>query len=64
MSARWIRVPPEKGDDVTAALVAGVLALGVGAVAFWVTRTFLARERLPELRPEASAPKPPTGGVA
>ncbi|MHB1192749.1 MAG: hypothetical protein ACYC6F_06845 [Longimicrobiales bacterium] len=48
MSARWIRTPPEPHDDVAAALVAGALAVGVGLAAFWITRLFLARERLPE----------------
>jgi len=48
MSARWIRTPPEARDDVAAALVAGTLAVGVGLAAFWITRLFLARERLPD----------------
>ena len=47
MSARWIRVPAETRDDVTAALVAGALAVGVGVATFWLTRVLLARERLP-----------------
>jgi hypothetical protein len=48
MSARWVRTPPERRDDVAAVLVAGALAVGVGLAAFWITRAFLARERLPE----------------
>jgi hypothetical protein len=48
MSARWIRTPPERRDEVAAALVAGALAVGVGLATFWITRLFLARERLPE----------------
>jgi hypothetical protein len=61
MSARWIRTPPERRDDVAAALVAGTLALGVGLAAFWITRVLLARERLPDER--AERPGPP-GGTA
>jgi len=59
VSARWIRTPPERRDDVAAALLAGALALGVGAAAFWVTRLFLARDRLPE--EPAKRPLPGSG---
>ncbi|HSW31058.1 MAG TPA: hypothetical protein VLH75_16355 [Longimicrobiales bacterium] len=65
MSAHWIRTPPEPRDDVAAALVAGALAVGVGLAAFWITRLFLARERLPEgpaerpRRPSVAAPEGP-----
>ena len=57
MSARWIRVPPERHHDVTAALVAGALAVGVGAAAFWLTRLFLAREPLRGDAAERPAPR-------
>lgn len=56
MSARWIRTPPDLRDDVAAALVAGALALGVGVATFWITRVFLARERLPEEPPARPGP--------
>ena len=58
MKRRWIRVPPERGDNVRSALVAGVLAAGVGVVTFWVVRLFQAREPLggapPTVREEPS----------
>lgn len=46
MSARWIPVRPGPGDSLRAALVAGAVAIGVGATAFYVTRRLLAREPL------------------
>ena len=64
MSARWIRTPPESRDDVAAALVAGAFAVGVGLAAFWITRVFLARERLPEVtaeRPRSRSGEAPEG---
>jgi hypothetical protein len=66
VSARWIRVPPERRHDVTAALVAGALAVGVGATAFWLTRLFLAREPLPREGAERTAPRSAdaSGGTA
>ena len=42
----WIRVPAKRGDDVAAGVLAGALAAGVGLVAFYLIRTFLAREPL------------------
>lgn len=61
MSARWIRTPPEPRDELAAALVAGALALAVGAAAFWLTRLYLARERLPGEGAPRPGPRPGAG---
>ena len=58
MSARWIRVPSEPRHDLTAALVAGTLAVGVGVVTFYLVRLLLAREPLPGGGPEREATPP------
>lgn len=55
MRKRWIRVRPSGKDEAGALLTAGVLAASVGAVTFYLTRLFLAREpvdshRLPPAR--------------
>ena len=44
MRQRYIRNEPERRDDVAAAMVAGALAAGVGAVTFYLARLLLARE--------------------
>lgn len=44
MSPRYIRTPPERKDDVAAALVSAALGVGVGLVAFYFARLMLARE--------------------
>jgi hypothetical protein len=44
MRKRWIRVRPERQDDVGALMAAGVVAASLGAVTFYLTRLFLARE--------------------
>jgi len=44
MRKRYIRNEPERRDDVAAAMVAGALAAGVGAVTFYLARLLLARE--------------------
>jgi len=66
MSARWIRIPPEPRHDVAAALAAGVLAVGVGVVTFWLARLVLARERLPggEETARGASPDDGPGGSA
>ncbi len=46
MSVRWIRVRPGAGETLRAAVVAGAMAVGVGATAFYLTRLFLSREPL------------------
>lgn len=46
MSVRWIRVQPGGRETLRAAVVAGAMAVGVGTVAFYLTRLFLAREPL------------------
>jgi len=43
---RWIRVRPGRDETLRAALAAGAMAVGVGTVAFYLTRLFLAREPL------------------
>ena len=58
MSARWIRVPSEPRHDLTAALVAGTLAVGVGVATFYMVRLLLAREPLPGGGPEREATPP------
>lgn len=46
MRQRYIRVPAERRDTVAALMVSGVVAAGVGAVTFYLTRVLLAREPL------------------
>ncbi|MFQ5536788.1 MAG: hypothetical protein ACE5GJ_04980 [Gemmatimonadota bacterium] len=46
MRRRWIRLKPGRRENAMAAMAAGVVAVGVGAVAFHVTRLLLAREPL------------------
>lgn len=46
MSPRYIRTPPERKDDVAAAVVSAALGVGVGLVAFYFVRLMLAREPL------------------
>ncbi|MDA0311803.1 MAG: hypothetical protein O2992_06765 [Gemmatimonadetes bacterium] len=46
---RYLRNRPNRSETLCAAVMASGLAAGVGLVAFYLTRTFLARE--------------PTGGV-
>lgn len=43
---RWLRLPPERGDTLGAALISGALGAGVGLVSFYLARLFLAREPL------------------
>ena len=58
MSRRWIRVPPEKGDTLAAAIVSGAIATGVALVTFYLVRTLLARESIePELGRAAIPPR-------
>jgi hypothetical protein len=44
MRRRYIRNEPDRRDDVAAAVVAGTLAAGIAAVAFYLVRLLLARE--------------------
>ena len=56
MSPRWIRLDPDRHDDLRAAIVAGALGVGVGLVAFYFARLLSAREplRLPAPRGEGA----------
>lgn len=54
MRRRWIRVRPERRDDVGALVAAGVVAAGVGAVTFYLARLLLAREPVDTHRPHGS----------
>ncbi len=60
MTVRWIRVRPGASETLRAAVVAGAMAIGVGATAFYLTRLLLSREPLagpdhPARRDEAKA---------
>ena len=46
--SRWIRNRPERRHDVQSAITAIGIGAAVGAAAFYVMRTCLAREPLPE----------------
>jgi len=46
MRRRYIRVPAEPKDNVSALLVSGALAAGVGVVTFYFARMLFARELL------------------
>ena len=60
MSPRYLRVPPTRRNEVTAALIAGALAAAVGLVTFYVSRLLLSRSPLaepdtdPGMNPEGS----------
>lgn len=61
MSALWIRRPPERQESIASLLAAGIAAVGVGAVTFYLTRILLARDSLGG--PEAPAlPEEGSGG--
>ena len=51
MSPYYRRTPPGTRENLSAVLVSAGLALGVASVSFYLVRTFLAREALPELPP-------------
>lgn len=40
---RYLRTPPRRGDEVAAMAVAGLVAVGVGAATWYVTRLLLSR---------------------
>ena len=44
MSPRYLRNEPDRRENITAMLISGTLAVGVGIVAFYVARLLLARE--------------------
>lgn len=46
MKRRFVRREPERKDTLAAAVVSGVLAAGVGVVAFYFVRLILAREEM------------------
>ena len=52
MSPYYRRTPPGTRENLSAALVSAGLALGVASISFYLVRTFLAREALPELPPK------------
>ena len=71
MSPYYRRTTPGPRENLTAGLVAGGLAAGVGALAFYLVRIFLARESLGPVRGSVTAEgrgaegptsSPPSGG--
>jgi len=44
MTPRYLRVEPDRKETLSAAVASGMLALGVGVVAFYLMRLFLSRE--------------------
>ena len=46
MSPRYIRTPPDRGDEVAAATISAALGVGVGLVAYYLVRLMLSREPL------------------
>ncbi len=63
MSARWIRVPTGARERAGSWLAAGIAAVGVGTVTFYLTRLFLSREPLPGTGVAEARPDEPTGHV-
>ncbi len=61
MSTRYVRRPPETKDNVSAALVGGVIAASLGVVAFYFARILMARERVGAAGPEGSEEAVPRG---
>lgn len=53
MKRRFVRREPRSKDTVGAALLSGVLAVGVGLVSFYFVRLLLAREEVGASRPPA-----------
>ena len=49
MSRYYRRTPPGRKVNLGAGLISAGLALGVASISFYLVRTFLAREPLPEL---------------
>jgi len=62
MRRRWIRVRPERRENVGALMAAGVVATGVGALTFYLTRLLLAREPVDAHRRAAAGPTGDSGG--
>ena len=58
MSPRYIRTPPDRAQEVTAAAISAALGVGVGLVAYYFVRLMLSREPLAggnrDPRPEPS----------
>ena len=52
MKARYLRFEPSRSDDLSAALVSGAVAVGVGVVTFYFARLLLSREVMSEPREE------------
>ena len=46
MTPRYIRMEPDRSDNVKAAVVSAALGAGVGIVAFYFVRLMLSREPL------------------
>jgi hypothetical protein len=60
MSSFYRRTTPGLRENLGAALVAGVLALGVASLSFYLVRTFLAREPMePLTRPSGDGGRGP-----
>lgn len=51
MSPRYLRNEPDRKENITAALISGILAAGVGLVTFYFTRLILARDSVGEPEP-------------
>lgn len=68
MTPRYLRNEPRARENVAAALVSGMLAAGVGLVAFYFVRLLLSREaagqedREPVGAPRGKARLPSSGG--
>jgi len=50
MTPRYLRSEPGPKENVTAALLSGILAAGVGLSVFYVARLFLARDTVIDSR--------------
>ena len=58
MKTRYVRTEPTRRESLSAASLSVAVAAGVGAVTFYVTRLFLARDaiRVPSDRESKGAP--------
>jgi hypothetical protein len=61
MSPRYIRNDAGRKENLTAALASGILAAGVGLVAFYFARILLARDEVPGSEVAESNRVSPTG---
>jgi hypothetical protein len=61
MSRYYRRTTPGLRENLEAGMVAAGLAVGVGALTFYLVRLFLAREPLDPLPPAKGSPTAPEG---